>query len=370
LLPRLESERQAAIDSASKQLQEAIARLDPELPQRESLHQQNFVASRQALDEYSADRDSIYERWKERQLHQINWHPMSVVAFHSTAGKTFTLPPDRSVLITGQQRAADEYVVEGHLDLTGISALRLEALTDESLPSKGPGLADNGNFVLNEFQVEIASQDSPEDWHPIKLTQARANFEQEGFQVALAIDGKIEPPAGWAMSPKNGQTNWAVFVAETPFGYSGGTRIRVKMHQRFDDRHQIGRFRLAATRFSGSIGTSLPEELTTALARPADSLGDELKQRLVELSLRDDARLKELQDALAAASTPLVVDAEITRLRELLERVSRPIPEDPPLLQLARDLQQSTMQLDAKRLTAAQDLAWALINSPSFLFNR
>jgi len=40
------------------------------------------------------------------------------------------------------------------------------------------------------------------------------------------------------------------------------------------------------------------------------------------------------------------------------------------LAQLTHDLQQSALQLESKRLTAAQDLSWALINSPSFLFNR
>jgi hypothetical protein len=34
------------------------------------------------------------------------------------------------------------------------------------------------------------------------------------------------------------------------------------------------------------------------------------------------------------------------------------------------DVALSAKQLDSRRLTAAQDLAWALINSPAFLFNR
>ena len=39
------------------------------------------------------------------------------------------------------------------------------------------------------------------------------------------------------------------------------------------------------------------------------------------------------------------------------------------LLGLRHDLEMSVQQAAARRLTAAQDIAWALINSPAFLFN-
>ena len=42
---------------------------------------------------------------------------------------------------------------------------------------------------------------------------------------------------------------------------------------------------------------------------------------------------------------------------------------DPALAVLRRDAALSKTQLENKRLTAAQDLAWALINNPAFLFN-
>jgi hypothetical protein len=40
------------------------------------------------------------------------------------------------------------------------------------------------------------------------------------------------------------------------------------------------------------------------------------------------------------------------------------------LERLKVDAEQSEKQLQAERLTAAEDLTWALINSPAFLFNR
>jgi hypothetical protein len=42
---------------------------------------------------------------------------------------------------------------------------------------------------------------------------------------------------------------------------------------------------------------------------------------------------------------------------------------DPTLKQLRRAKELSSEQIKHQRLTAAQDIAWALINNPSFLFN-
>ena len=46
--------------------------------------------------------------------------------------------------------------ISAETDLTGITGLRLEVLTDNRLPNNGPGRATDGNFVLNEIELTAA----------------------------------------------------------------------------------------------------------------------------------------------------------------------------------------------------------------------
>ena len=77
-----------------------------------------------------------------------------------------------------------------------------------------------------------------------------------------------------------------------------------------------------------------------------------------------------MNEARANAKKPRPADPKIAELEANIKEAEKPIPQDYKLAQLRKDAALSEQQKSQKRLTAAQDIAWAIINTPSFLFNR
>ena len=368
LRPGLEKQREQMITSTQEALSLAIQEIDPTLEAREAEHRQRLTIAEAKLKQHQ---DSVggFEGWKQRQKTAVNWLPtlFDQVTTQSTAA--VTVQDDHSVVVAPFD-SKDLYTAVSKTKLTGITGVRLELLTDDSLPGKGPGTSDQGNLVLTEFQMEIANPDLPDQWTPVTFKTAIANFEQSGFPIVNTINGKTGDKGGWALYGNTGQVNWGTYQIDKPVGFPKGTLVRFRLHQNWDNQHQLGRFRISLSQCEGTLGAGLPEALLTQLDQPQDKLTEPIKKQLLAAYAKSDPHLKALQASLAEAKKPLAIDPEITRLRDKLTRVSRPVPADATLARLEQEFGQSTSQLANQRLTAAQDLAWALINSPSFLFNR
>ena len=244
-------------------------------------------------------------------------------------------------------------------------------LPDSRLPSKGPGRASDGNFVLNEFAVTAAPKADPKQAKPVKLEKALADFSQDDFDVAKAIDGSANDQGkGWAVSPATGTTHWATFETAQPIGGAGGTVLTFKMSHQFQNVWTLGRFRLsvdpgrqagrprACRRTSGPSWPSPPELRTEAQ-----------KNALLAYFRAMDPELRAKYAAVMRARRRCRSIPKLQELRDQVEYAKKPIPIDPSLVALRRDVEISIEQATARRLTAAQDIAWALINSPAFLFN-
>jgi hypothetical protein len=282
-----------------------------------------------ALAEYEKTLPAKQAAWEASVGKPLVWTPLDPNELKSAAGATLTKQDDKSVVATGPT-AKDVYTVVAPTELKGITAIRLEAMTDGALPAGGPGRATNGNFVLSELKLLAAPKADPAKSEPVSLGNASADFSQDNWHVAGAIDGSED--TGWAVMPQFGKTHEAIFETKADLAHDGGSILTFTLSQQYPDgMHLLGKFRISVTDAQRPImGSKLPEAIAAALAVPADK------------------RTPEQAAALAAHYRSL--DGELARLTAEVGK--------------AADAAKNARQI------GVQDLAWALINSPAFLFNR
>jgi Protein of unknown function (DUF1553)/Protein of unknown function (DUF1549)/Planctomycete cytochrome C len=187
------------------------------------------------------------------------WQTPKLVSADAASGEKAKLLDDGSALFTGQTPDKDGYTIVLETDLTDIDTLRLEALTDDALPSKGPGRTKHGNFVLTEITMTAAPKGSPDQAKPVKIVSARADVEQAEFPVTNAFDEKSN--TGWAVDAAGKKLNaahTATFTFDKPAGFAGGTRFVVKLDHQYGGQHLIGRPRIS---FSAPAPDSRPAQV-------------------------------------------------------------------------------------------------------------
>jgi len=166
----------------------------------------------------------------------------------SSTGAKYVLQSDRSWLATGPIPDSDELTFTAETTSGGLVAFRLEALTHDSLPQKGPGLASNGNFALGNFVVTAQPKDRSSEPRSVKLIAARATHQQNEGSLAVAASIDADPISGWAVDGQIGRDHAAMFVAESPIEHASGMRLSIRMTFRHPNRkHAIGRLRLSVS---------------------------------------------------------------------------------------------------------------------------
>ncbi len=369
LQPRLEKEREAAIARAKVELSAYEKEIAPRVAEEERQRQENIAQKEKELKEYEAQVPSKVAEWEKKQKAAGDWVKILPSKLEATNGASLVVQDDLSIIATGKNGKGN-YVVTARTDLKGIVGIRLEALADSRLPTKGPGRAPDGNFVLTAFDLTAAPAAEPAKAAKVAFQNPRADFSQQNFDVKTAVDGRADNGRGWAVSPATGVTHWATFETKEPVGAEGGTILTFTLRQTFNaNDYMLARFRISVTTVPG-VGLGLSDELRAIVATPADRRTDLQKESLAAWFRKSDPEMAKRNQALADAKKPLPIDPKLKGLQDSLAYVSKPVPLDPLLAQLRQDAEQSKKQAGEARLTAAQDLAWALINSPAFLFNR
>jgi hypothetical protein len=245
-------------------------------------------ASPELLD---AELQAQVQQWESDEgPRALAWKPLELVEFTSGGGAALKLLDDQSVLASGPRADKDIYTLRAQVKLSSITALRLEVLPDESLPSQGPGRNDNGNLHLNDLKVFLVERDDPPSWRPLDFAGAKADFDQTDWTIAMAVDKN--PNSAWGVFPEVGKPHEAVFELREPLASAEETvTLRIEMHQLHGGGHLIGRFRLTATDAAAPLSLPsvvLPADVARCLTTPADERTEEQRRLLAAHYLKEN----------------------------------------------------------------------------------
>jgi hypothetical protein len=208
------------------------------------------------------------------------WRALQPLALRSEEGASLVADTDGVIVASGSRPERDVYEVEFEAPAELLLALRVEAVAGPSdAEEPGPGRTKHGNFVLGEVELSIVGEDGAEQSVP--FAAAEADFAQDGYPVAKAIDGK--PDTGWGIK---GDGEWRVtrhadFRIAQPLAAPASSRLRAVLRFGYGNAHTLGRFRL-------SVGLG------------ADGAEDVDAQRTAHL----EQRLREWLSAQRAAARP------------------------------------------------------------------
>ncbi len=269
---------------------------------------QQIAAVKKVLDTTTPELAQAQSDWEKTQ---IAWTTLTPDSMTSASGTQLTTRADGAILATGKNPDVDTYQLSfSHLP-AGVTGFRLVALPDDSLPSKGPGRAGNGNFVLTEFSVAVNQGESGEE--PVGLSHATATHEQADaspenpygkWAIEAAIDGDTRGAKwGWAILDKSGQPNAAVVETSSDLTLGDGKTLTVTLAQNHDSPgHNLGCFRLFATTSPRPLTATqeLPQNLAAIIATKPDERTSEQNEQLAAhyrtIAPELDGARKELAD--------------------------------------------------------------------------
>jgi len=173
-----------------------------------------------------------------------DWTVLDPLSFESEEGATLVKQSDGSMFATGAKPEKDTYRVSTQTTLKRITAIRIDLLADDRLPSGGPGRQDNGNLHLNQVVFMAAPLNKPADSKKVKLKSVRADFNQVGWEADKSID--LNEASAWGIHPQVGKSHSAYYLLEEPITSDEGFELKFTLVQNHGSSHLIGRFRLGA----------------------------------------------------------------------------------------------------------------------------
>jgi hypothetical protein len=241
--------------------------------------------------------------------------------------------PDESIYVSGDVTKNDVYELEFEVGTERLTALRIEALTDERLPGDGPGrqsidvpnASAEGDFFLSELTAEVIDGADAKTSRRAPFASATASYVTPGMSPESAFDGRAD--TGWRVMGRQSEPHAAVFLFGEPLTVPAGGRLRLRLQHESFYPAGLGRFRISVAR-AGAAEHPLalyPEGIAELLRMPDAALSPTDRRELLHFFLLQTPELEERHEEVAALrrQLPRPVNALILKERTKRPRVTR-----------------------------------------------
>lgn len=270
------------------------------LAQHTMAHEKVLEASRAfAMTELPAKFDAWRNAELPKQPDAPRWQVLEPVSFDSERSWLKRSPggivafdagiiPGTLLTRNGEKRGVRNEELQSIVYRThqkNIHSVRLDALTDKTLPSRGPGLNGDGSFQLVELKVTARPITAAANQPPVelKLKPVFAAFADPDQPINHAVDG--QPGTAWVVNATARKDNAAVFELETPLaGFPGGTELVWEL--KFRD-GGLGRIRCSVSTepnpatWAGDLAPQHLGEIRAILAANGNTLPEALRPEML-----------------------------------------------------------------------------------------
>ena len=217
------------------------------------------------------------EQWARAFPLKLDWIVPPPEIAEADSKSAMKIKPDRSIFVENNPATTDTYRIEIPVLRDGqITALRLESIPADALPSKGAGYGD-GNFAVTKISAKIISSTPNTPPKDLNFSEVFTDFSQAGWDAKLVLSPtasgpskKGSPQKGWAVGGSVNQPHQMTMVTSGPTLLVAGSKVVVTIEQNSSlNQHTLGNFRLSMTtnpRVAEFLRAT--PELLAALANP------------------------------------------------------------------------------------------------------
>ena len=224
------------------------------------------------------------------------WIPLDIQSVQAESQAELKQLPDGSWLASGENPQTDIYTINGtgqgigtgkgaDKKLRQVTAIRLDVMSHDSLPMKGPGRCANGNLHLNEI---VVTHESSGQTTEVKIATASADWNQSGWTIQHAIDRNEK--SAWGIYPEVAKNHFAIFKFASPIKVDEKSRLAIQLKQLHGGSHLIGRFKIYLTDSTSQTIEVLPEKVQQALAMPESKRTRQQQLELATFVLESETR--------------------------------------------------------------------------------